>query len=117
MLKPAEAYILEQPDVQQQILLHVIAVVHQKLQEVELLFKYGVPYFYYQKKPFCYLASNTKKGYVDVGFAKGYELKNNQKELVGENRNTVKSLRYFNIETINQKILEAVIEEASSLYS
>jgi len=115
-LKPVDAYILQQPDVQRQILMHVIAVISKKLPTAELLFKYGVPYFYFRKKQFCYLAVNVKKGFVDVGFAKGYQLKANQNVLVGENRNTVKSLRYFSIETINQTILEAVIDEASLLF-
>lgn len=68
------------------------------------------------KKPFCYLAPNHKKGFLDVGFAKGFQLKRNQDVLVDENRNTVKSLRYYSIEEINNTILIDVIIEARSLY-
>lgn len=65
---------------------------------------------------FCYLAPNQKKGFVDAGFARGFQLVGNQGYLVGEKRNTVKSLRYFNLEDIDNDILEDVIREAATLY-
>jgi hypothetical protein len=115
-MKPTEEFILRQPQPYQAMLLHVLAVVAQELPQSELLFKWGIPYVYYKKKPFCYLAPNHKKGFLDVGFAKGFELKRNQEFLVDEKRNTVKSLRYFSIETIDHALLIDVISEAKSLY-
>jgi hypothetical protein len=115
-MKPTEAYILRQPEQYQAMMLHVLAVVEQELSQSELLFKWGIPYVYYKKKPFCYLAPNHKKGFLDVGFAKGFELKRNQEVLVDEKRNTVKSLRYFSIEEIDNAVLIDVISEAKLLY-
>lgn len=115
-MKPTQEYIFRQPEKYQVIILHIIDVVERIIPEAELLFKYGIPYFYYKKKPFCYLAPNHKKEFVDVGFARGFQLKQNQEFLISENRNTVKSLRYFSIEEIDNKILEKVIEEARGLY-
>jgi hypothetical protein len=115
-MKPTEAYILKQPEKYQAMMLHVISVVEQELDASELLFKWGISYLYYKKKPFCYLAPNNKKGFLDVGFAKGFELKRNQEVLVDENRNTVKSLRYFSIEEIDNAILIDVVSEAKLLY-
>jgi hypothetical protein len=114
-MKPTETYILSQPKKYQAMMLHVLSVMEQELSQSELLFKWGIPYVYYKKKPFCYLAPNHKKGYLDVGFAKGFELKRNQEVLVAENRNTVKSLRYFSIESIDNKVLIDVIKEAALL--
>ena len=116
-MKPTEAFILRQPEQYQAMILHVLSVVEQELSQSELLFKWGIPYVYYKKKPFCYLAPNHKKGFLDVGFAKGFQLKRNQNELISENRNTVKSLRYFSIEEINNNILKDVILEAKGLYN
>lgn len=116
-MKPTEVYILNQPEKYQDMMLHVLSVMEQELSQSELLFKWGIPYVYYKKKPFCYLAPNHKKGYLDVGFAKGFELKRNREVLVAENRNTVKSLRYFTIESINNEILIDVIKEATLLYN
>jgi hypothetical protein len=115
-MKLSQEYILSQPQNYQSIMLHIISVVEQTLPEVELLFKWGVPYFYYKKKPFCYLAPHHKKGFVDLGFAKGFQLQRNQEFLVDEKRNTVKSLRYFSLETINNNILKDVILEAKTHY-
>lgn len=115
-MKPTEEYILRQSEEFQQILFYIIGVVEQELPDTELLLKWGVPYFYYKKKPFCYLAPNKKRGFVDVGFAKGFQLKFHQDVLVDENRNTVKSLRYFRIDSVEDFILRALIQEAKSLY-
>ena len=115
-MKPAEEYIFRQPEMYREILLHIVAVVEQELKDTELLFKWGIPYFYYKKKPFCYLAPNHKSKFVDVGFAKGFQLLKNQESLVDENRNTVKSLRYTTLEGIDNSILKSVIEEAKTLY-
>lgn len=115
-MKPSEVYILRQPTEYQEIMLFVCDVVERLTPESELLFKWGVPYFYLKQKPFIYLAPNHKKGFVDVGFAKGFQLKANQEHLMDENRNTVKSLRYHKLEEIESAVLEAVIKEAILLY-
>ena len=115
-MKPTEEFILCQPQPYQAMILHVLAVVEQELLQSELLFKWGIPYVYFKNKPFCYFAPNHKKGFLDVGFAKGFELKRNQEVLVDETRNTVKSLRYFSIETIDHILLIDVISEAKLRY-
>jgi len=115
-MKPTEEYILRQSAEFQQILFYVITVVEQELADAELLLKWGVPYFYYKKKPFCYLAPNKKRSFVDVGFAKGFQLKLHQDVLVDENRNTIKSLRFFKIDSVEDVVLREVIKEAKLLY-
>jgi hypothetical protein len=115
-MKPAETYIFFQPHLYQSIMLHLHHVIQQKLPENELLFKWGIPYVYYKNKPFCYLAPNHKKGFVDLGFAKGFQLQRNQVQLVDEKRNTVKSLRYTSLETIDHEVLVDVLAEAIDLY-
>lgn len=115
-MKPSEAYILRQSSEFQEIIYYVIAVIEQEMDSIELLFKWGIPYFYYEKQPFIYIAPNKSKGFVDIGFAKGYQLTLHQNVLIGENRNTVKSLRYFMIDSIKDKVLRELILEAKLLY-
>lgn len=115
-MKPQEEYILKQPKHFQEIMLFVCDTVNKVVPESELLFKWGVPYIYLKKKPFLYLAPNHKKGFVDVGFAKGFQLKGHLDVLVDENRNTVKSLRFFSLLEIDNKILEELLTEARTLY-
>lgn len=115
-MKPAEAYILKQSPQFQEIIYYVISVIEQEMDATELLFKWGIPYFYYKKKPFIYIAPNKSKGFVDFGFAKGYQLILHQDILVGEKRNTIKSLRYFKIDSVEDSVLRDVIQEAKLLY-
>lgn len=115
-MKITEEYIYRQPEKYQAILMHLISVFEQEIPELKLLFKWGIPYFYYNKQPFCYLAPNHKKGFVDAGFARGFQLKRNQEYLVDEKRNTVKSLRYYDLEEIDNAILIDVIKESVALY-
>jgi hypothetical protein len=116
-MKLTDEYIYRQPEQYKSILLHLISVFERELPHLELLFKWGIPYFYYKKRMFCYLAPNHKKGFVDAGFARGFQLKKNLESLVDEKRNTVKSLRYYSLEDIDNTILEDVIREAASLYN
>ena len=116
-MKPTELYLLNQPEKYRSILLHIITVVERTLPEVTLEYKWGIPYFYYKKKPFCYLNASHKHKFVDVGFAKGFQLNNNGKYLIADNgRNTVKSLRYYALEEIDNAILASVVDEAKKLY-
>jgi hypothetical protein len=115
-MKPQELYILKQPANYQAILLHIIAVVEHTIPSVSLEYKWTVPYFYHNKKPLCYLNVNAKKQFVDVGFSKGFQLKQNQQHLVADNgRNTVKSLRYATLEDIDNAVLQSVLKEAVTL--
>jgi hypothetical protein len=115
-MKLTDEYIFRQPEKYQSILLHLIAVFESEIRELELLFKWGIPCFYYKKKVFCYFNSSPKKGFVDAGFFKGFQLKRNQEFLVSDKRNTIKSLRYYSLESINNEIVVDVIQEAVKLY-
>ncbi len=115
-MKPQDLYILNQPEKYRDILLHVLAVVEQVVPEATLEYKWKIPFFYLDKKPFCYLNASHKKQFVDVAFIKGFELKKNQQHLVADNgRSMVKSLRYSNLEDIDNEILISVLTEAYKL--
>lgn len=115
-MKPQDLYILNQPQKYRDILLHVIAVVEKVVPEATLEYKWKIPFFYLDKKPFCYLNASHKKQFVDVAFIKGFELKKNQQHLVADNgRSMVKSIRYSNLEDIDNEILISVLTEAYKL--
>jgi hypothetical protein len=115
-MNPVNDYIINQPELYRSILLYLTNIIDKKIPNTTLEFKYGIPYYYLNKKPFCYLAPNHKKQFVDLGLTKGFQLKSNLEYLVSENRNTVKSLRYYSLEEINNKILTSILKEASELY-
>ena len=115
-MKPQDVYILNQPENYRDMLLHIISVVEQTIPEVTLEYKWKIPFFYYKKRPFCFLNVSHKKKYVDVAFSKGFQLKVNLNFLMaGDGRTTYKSLRYTSLEEIDNAILIAVLNEAKHL--
>jgi hypothetical protein len=115
-MKPADLYILNQPEQYRDMLLHIVSVVEQTIPDLTLEYKWKIPFFYYQKKPLCYLNVSQKKKFVDVGFFNGFELKSNQEHLnAADGRTMVKSLRYSSLEEIDNTVLIEVLLEAKAL--
>lgn len=115
-MKPAELYILNQPEPYRSILLHLQVVVEHSVPELQLFYKWKIPFYYLNGKPFCYFNASHKKRFVDVAFMKGFQLDIHQDILVGEGRSLVKSLRYTSLETIDTDVLAAVILASKELY-
>ncbi len=114
-MKPAEEYILNQPEPFKSILMHLQILIETSFPEVDLLFKWKIPFYYLNDKPFCYLNPSKKKGYVDVAFWVSAHLTKYNEHLISENRKVVKSLRYRSIDDINEEVLLSVLEEAHQL--
>ena len=114
-MKPAEEYILSQPEPFRSILLHIQILIETSFPEVELQLKLKIPFYYLDNKPFCYLNPSKKKGFVDVAFWVSAHLTKYNEYLVSENRKVVKSLRYFKLEDINEDVLLSVLDEAHQL--
>lgn len=114
-MKPAENYILNQPEPFRSILLHLQILIEGNFPEVDLQFKWKIPFYYLDGKPFCYLNPSKKKGFVDVAFWVSAHLKKYNEHLISENRKVVKSLRYFSVDDINEEILLSVLDEAHLL--
>lgn len=108
-MNPAENYILNQPEPFKSMLLQLQILIEAAIPDLELLYKWKLPFYYYHGKPFCYL--NVSKGYVDVGFWGGTHLSEFDQYLVSENRKVMKSLRYFSIEEIDSEILIPILQE------
>jgi len=115
-VNPAENYILNQPEPYRSILLHLQVVIENTIPEVDLLYKYKIPFYYINKKPFCYLNVSPKKQFVDLGFWKGNKIEIHQEHLVTENRKMMVSLRYKSLEDVNDTVLIEVLKKAESLY-
>ncbi|MRI02201.1 DUF1801 domain-containing protein [Kriegella sp. EG-1] len=109
-MNPAEEYMLNQPEPYRSILLHVQSIIEMTITEVDLKFKYRIPFYYIEGKPFCYL--NQSKDYVDVGFWHAAHLSNNLEYLTTDGRKMMKSLRYTTLEDINDSILISILKEA-----
>ncbi|RMA56747.1 DUF1801 domain-containing protein [Ulvibacter antarcticus] len=110
-MNPAAHYILQQPEPQRAILLHLQLVIEAIVPEAVMLYKYKIPFYYiHGKRPFCYL--NCTKGYVDLGFWNAAHLTKHTSEMISEGRKHMKSLRYLQLSDINDLVLTEVLSEA-----
>lgn len=108
-MNPAEKYILERPEPLKSILLQLQILIESTYPDIDLKFKWRIPYYYFKDAPFCFLNA-TKKGYVDVGFWMPYKIEELEGYLVSENRKIMKSLRYFKVDDIDAEILLKVLQ-------
>ncbi|TVZ56946.1 uncharacterized protein DUF1801 [Lutibacter sp. Hel_I_33_5] len=111
-MNPAEDFILNQPEPFKSMLLHLQILIETQFKEVDLKFKWKIPFYYLNDKPLCYLNPSKKKGYVDVAFYSNKAFDLYDEHVITENRKVVKSLRYKNLEEIDAQVLSSVLEEA-----
>ncbi|MEX0288236.1 MAG: DUF1801 domain-containing protein [Flavobacteriaceae bacterium] len=109
-MNPAEEYILNQEEPFRSILLHLQAIIEQTITGITLKYKYKIPFYYVDSRPFCYL--NQSKDYVDLGFWNAAHLSVHTELMVSEGRKMMRSLRYRSLEEINDSVLIAVLEDA-----
>ncbi|WP_297694783.1 DUF1801 domain-containing protein [uncultured Eudoraea sp.] len=112
-MNPAENYILSQPEPYRSILLHLQSAIEQTVPEVDLKYKYKIPFYYLHGKPFCYL--NQSKNYVDLGFWKAAHLTVHLEHMTAAGRKMMRSLRYTSLEEIDHAILVEVLKDAYSI--
>ncbi len=111
-MNPSEAYILEQQEPFRSILLHLQIIIENNVPDVELKFKYKIPFYYIDGSPFCYLNVPKHKNYVDLGFWNAAHLTVYKEHLTKAGRKVMKSLRYPSLEEINNEILIEILKDA-----
>ncbi|MGB6153422.1 MAG: DUF1801 domain-containing protein [Pricia sp.] len=109
-MNPAEDYILKQQEPFRSILLHLQSVVERTIPETELKYKYRIPFYYLEGRPFCYL--NQSKDYVDLGFWNAAHLTLHLEHMTTAGRKVMRSLRYKTLAEIDDRILMEVLEDA-----
>ncbi len=112
-MNPAENYILNQHEPFRSILLHLQSVIELSITGVDLKYKYRIPFYYIDGKPFCYM--NQSKDYVDLGFWSAAYLTKHVELMVTEKRKVMKSLRYKSLEEIDDTVLVEVLQDAHSV--
>ncbi len=109
-MNPAEEYILQQAEPFRSILLHLQSVIELTVPGIDLKYKYKIPFYYIEGRPFCYL--NQSKDYVDLGFWNASHLSVHLEHMTTAGRKIMRSLRYKSLEEINDEILVEILEDA-----
>ena len=112
-MNPAENYILNQPEPYRSILLHLQIIIENTIPALDLKYKYRIPFYYLEGRPFCYL--NQSKDYVDLGFWNAAHLTVNLEFMCTAKRKMMKSLRYKNPAAIDDTILIEILKDAYSV--
>lgn len=110
-MNPAEEYILNQPEPYKTIILHLQMLIEMTIPSVVLLYKYRLPFYYVENRPYCYINA-AKGGYVDLGFWNAAHITQYSEHMITTGRKVMKSLRYKNIEDVDDTVLIAVLKEA-----
>lgn len=82
--------------------------------DIQLYFKWKLPYLYYKEKPLCYIWKNKKTNEPYLGFAKGVQMIH--PSLIKGDRTTIKILPIPTNKDINIELIAEVLEEALKLY-
>lgn len=114
-MNPAEDYIINQEEPFKSILMQLQVLVETSVPNLELKYKYRLPFYYLNGKPFCYFNVSRKKGYVDVGFWSSAHLGVHLDKMVTEGRKVMRSLRYHNLNDIDAEVFVAVIQDAETV--
>ncbi len=91
--------------------MHLQVIIKHTLPDTTLKYKWGIPCYYYNKRPICYLNASHKGQFVDVGFWHSAYITKHLEHLISENRKVVKSLRYKTLEDVNDAVLIDILKE------
>lgn len=109
-MNPAQNYILSRPEPFRAILLELSTVIENQIPEAQLLYKWRIPAYYIDNKPFCYLNQSTD--YIDLGFWHAAHITVHPDKLIQEKRVFIRTLRYKSLEDIEFNVLVDVLKDA-----
>lgn len=109
-MNPAQDYMLSKPEPFRSILLELCAIIEAQIPEVQLKYKWRIPAYYINNKPFCYL--NLSKDYIDLGFWHAAHITVHPDKLIAEKRVFIRTLRYRSLVEIEHQVLIDVLADA-----
>ena len=112
-MNPSEEYILRQSEPFKSILIYLQSIIERTVPGLDLKFKYKIPFYYLEGRPFCYL--NQSADYVDLGFWNAAHLSLHLEKMETKGRKMMRSLRYRSLDEIDEAVLSEVLHEAHSV--
>ena len=113
-MNPVEQHLFNQKEPYQSIMIYVRSVILKTFPEVAEKFSYGIPFYYYKKKPMVYINRLKGTNYVDVSFMDGNHLKGKFPQLKDyKNRKRVRSIQVNNLEDFDEQAFVNILNEAT----
>ena len=82
--------------------------------EISAAWKYGMPFFYFRGKMFCYLWVRKKSGQPYLGIVEGKHF--DQPFLLQEKRSRIKIMLFDPTEDLPLETIELILQQALKLY-
>jgi len=114
MLRPIDNWYLQQDEPKKSCLQFLRTHILQQDLNITESWKYGMPFFCYNKKMFCYLWVHKKFHQPYIGIVEGNKI--NHPDLIQEKRARMKILLLDAEKDIPLKKVNAILKEALSLY-
>lgn len=115
MKEKIDAYFLKQIEPNRSCLFALRDIIRNYNNEISEEWKYGIPYYYYKKKPFCYIWKDktTQKPYI--GISRGILIKH--PSLIQGNRTKIKILPIETDKDILIETIYSIFDLATKLYT
>lgn len=114
MLNPLDNYYAHLPEPERACLEYLREHIKKFDPAITEAWKYGMPFFCYGKKMFCYLWTHKKYGQPYIGFVEGKHL--DDPHLLAENRARMKILLLDPSKDLPLKRLNALLKKAIAIY-
>lgn len=113
-MKEADNFYLQQNEPVMGCMLALREIILAQDKDITAAWKYGMPFFCYKAKMFCYLWVNKKSGQPYIGFVEGKLL--DHPELLMEKRSRMKILLFDANMDLPIKKIETILQQAIDLY-
>ncbi|SDF39305.1 protein of unknown function (DU1801) [Mucilaginibacter pineti] len=107
-------FYLQQPEPTQGCLLALREIILKQDKNITAEWKYGMPFFCYKGKMFCYLWVHKKYKQPYIGLVEGQRF--NHPSLIVENRSRMKIILFNANEDLPVEIIEHILNNALDLY-
>ena len=114
MLRPIDLFFLQKDEPHKSSLQFLRSFVKELDHEIKEEWKYGMPFYYYKGKMFCYLWIHKKLNQPYIGIVEG--LKINHPNLLLEKRARMKILLIDPEKDIPVKMIRSILHTALSFY-
>lgn len=107
-------FYLQQEEPNKSCMLALRSIILSQHEEITVEFKYGMPFFCFKGKMFCYIWMHKKYKQPYIGMVEGKHLE--YPELIREKRSRMKIMLFEAEKDLPVKTIEKIIQKAISLY-
>jgi Domain of unknown function (DU1801) len=114
MLKATDNFYLQKEEPLQSCLLALRQIILKQDKDITAAFKYGMPFFCYKGKMFCYIWVNKKTQQPYLGIVEGKHF--NHPDLIIEKRSRMKIMLFDTNKELPIKTIRLILKQAIDLY-